>query len=108
MKVEAGDRALETARDIDQDALQQRSFLIDSDVTNIAALIQSAMNAQERELLSADEKNVICGACGILDVVKGEWAGSWGEYDQGIRDGLTKILARCEAERLLAERREGR
>lgn len=32
-------------------------------------------------------------ACGILDVVKGEWGDSWSEHDQKVRAGLSAILA---------------
>src|ERR1035438_7146389 len=40
----------------------------------------------------ADLMNIITGACNILDVVKGEWAECWSEWDQPIRDSLSQIL----------------
>lgn len=35
---------------------------------------------------------ILTGACGLLDVIKGEWGESWSEFDQCIRDGLTAML----------------
>jgi hypothetical protein len=75
------------------------SMLREDGYTEDNVVIRQLAKIRSAGVLSVEERDVICGACGILDVVKGEWAGSWGEYDQGIRDGLTKILARCEAER---------
>ena len=43
-----------------------------------------------------DMYSIICGACQILDVVKQEWAESWSEWDQSIRDGLSSILMRLK------------
>ena len=34
---------------------------------------------------------VLTGCAQILDVVKIEWGTSWSEWDQSIRDGITKI-----------------
>jgi hypothetical protein len=39
----------------------------------------------------------LLGAAGILDVVKGEWAEAWSDYDQGVREKITKCLQRMYA-----------
>lgn len=47
--------------------------------------------AKAKELLS-EAAGVITDACAILDVVKPEWAESWSEWDQGVRDRATAFL----------------
>jgi|SRR6185437_11479846 len=43
--------------------------------------------------------NVLCSCAQILDVVKQEWAlkNEWTEWDQSVRDGITKELVKLEA-----------
>jgi len=47
--------------------------------------------AKSAELLR-EAAGVITDACMILDVVKGEWAEAWFEWDQGVRDRATAFL----------------
>ena len=43
--------------------------------------------------MTNQEANIIIGACTILDVIKSEWGAAWSEWDQSVRDGLSKMLA---------------
>lgn len=38
--------------------------------------------------------DAVIHACGLLDVIKGEWGDSWSEHDQKVRAGLSQILTR--------------
>jgi len=38
-------------------------------------------------------ENIVIGACNLLDAIKSEWGDQWSEWDQSIRDGLSKALA---------------
>lgn len=37
-------------------------------------------------------KNIILGACNILDTIKSEWGDQWSDWNQSIRDGLSTAL----------------
>jgi len=37
-------------------------------------------------------ENVLQGAAGLLDTIKGEWAEEWSEWDQSVRNGITQQL----------------
>jgi hypothetical protein len=39
-----------------------------------------------------DPIDAITHACGILDVIKGEWGEAWSEHDQRVRAGLSEVL----------------
>jgi hypothetical protein len=39
-------------------------------------------------------EDAVLYACGLLDVVKGEWGEEWSEHDQKVRAGLSRILSR--------------
>lgn len=38
-------------------------------------------------------ENIVIGACNLLDAIKSEWGDQWSEWDQSIRDGLSKAFA---------------
>lgn len=44
--------------------------------------------------------DVLCNACQLLDSVKADWQreGCWSEWDQEVRDGLSRELQKCYAE----------
>ena len=42
-------------------------------------------------------ENIIIGACNLLDTIKSEWGDQWSEWDQSIRDGLTRALSPAPA-----------
>jgi len=43
-------------------------------------------------------ENVLKGAAGLLDVIKGEWTTEWSEWDQSVRNGITQQLAALSTE----------
>ena len=53
--------------------------------------------------MTNQEANIIIGACTILDVIKSEWGAAWSEWDQSVRDGLSKMLATIYSAREIDE-----
>lgn len=44
-------------------------------------------------LFRYDGNEAVIHACGLLDVIKQEWAEAWTEHDQAVRDGLSRMLS---------------
>ena len=42
-------------------------------------------------------EDVLCNACQLLDAVRADWQreGCWSEWDQAVRDGLSRELQKC-------------
>jgi hypothetical protein len=59
------------------------------------ALEEHAAMARAREIFKVEPYplgDALVHACGILDVVKGEWGDEWSEHDQRVRAGLSAAL----------------
>lgn len=60
---------------------------------SVGAVVEAGSAEGERGItLPIEVGDILVGCANLLDTIKGEWGEAWSEWDQSMRDGITKYL----------------